>query len=128
VKPPQVDPYGYGFRVPALLVSPYARRGFVDSTTLDFTSILRFIEDNWSLRPLTQRDAKAKSIAGGFDFSRPPRQAEFVSARRGVAEQARPKRNLIYLFYLGAVALPVGIMVWAAAASRRRAIAKGERA
>jgi phospholipase C len=129
VKPPQVDPYGYGFRVPALLVSPYARRGFVDSTTLDFTSILRFIEDNWSLRPLTQRDAKAKSIASGFDFSRPPRQAEFVSARRGVAEQARPKRNLIYLFYLGAVALPVGIMVWAAAASRRRrATPRGERA
>jgi phospholipase C len=128
VKPPQVDAYGYGFRVPGLLVSPYARRGFVDHTTLDFTSILRFIEDNWSLRPLTQRDARAKSIAGGFDFTRPPRQAEFVSARRGSIEQARPKRGLIYLFYLGAVALPVGIMLWAAAATRRRAPAKGERA
>ena len=39
VKPPQVDEYGYGFRAPALLVAPYARRGYVDSTTLDFTSM-----------------------------------------------------------------------------------------
>ena len=37
-RPPAVDAYGYGFRVPALLVSPYARRGRVDHTTLDFTS------------------------------------------------------------------------------------------
>ncbi len=49
VAPPQVDEHGYGFRVPALLISPYARRGYIDKTELDYTSILKFIEENlWS--------------------------------------------------------------------------------
>jgi phospholipase C len=121
VKPPQVDNFGYGFRVPALLVSPYARRGFVDHTTLDFTSILRFIEDNWGLRPLTQRDASANSIASGFDFSASPRRAAFVSPRRGPAEEeAHVVRSRVYLFYLGGLALPVLIVLSAAAVRLRR--------
>ena len=62
VKPPQVDRYGYGFRAPALLVSAYARRGHVDHTQLDFTSILKFIEENWNLKPLAARDAAANSL------------------------------------------------------------------
>src|SRR5205823_7467839 len=62
VPPPQVDAFGYGFRVPAILVSPYARRGRIDHTELDFTSILRFIEDNWNLAPLATRDAQANSF------------------------------------------------------------------
>ena len=47
--PPQVDHWGYGFRVPMIVVSPYARRGFVDHDTMDHTSILKFIADNWQL-------------------------------------------------------------------------------
>ena len=47
VKPPEVDKYGYGFRAPALLVSPYAKKGEVNHTTIDFTSQLKFIENNW---------------------------------------------------------------------------------
>ncbi len=82
VAPPAVDRYGYGFRVPALLVSPYAKRGSIDHATLDFTSILRFIEDNWSLAPLARRDADASSIASAFDFAAAPRGAAFVSADR----------------------------------------------
>jgi phospholipase C len=121
VKPPKVDNYGYGFRVPALLVSPYARQGYVDSTTLDFTSILRFIEDNWGLRPLTRRDATAKSIASGFDFKAPGRVASFVSAHRGPAEEeARVVRSRVYLLYLGALGLPVLIVVSAVVARMRR--------
>ena len=83
VKPPQVDQYGYGFRVPSLLVSPYARKGYIEKTTLDFTSILRFIEDNWELNPSLTRDAHANSIASGFDFGKAPRQAD--SSRRTAA-------------------------------------------
>jgi phospholipase C len=121
VKPPQVDNFGYGFRVPAILVSPFARQGYVDSTTLDFTSILRFIEDNWSLRPLTRRDATAKSIAGGFDFRAAPRPASFVSAHRGPAEEeARVVRARVYLLYLGALGLPVLIVLSAVVARMRR--------
>ncbi|HVD11824.1 MAG TPA: alkaline phosphatase family protein [Gaiellaceae bacterium] len=121
VKPPQVDAFGYGFRVPAILVSPYARSHYVDHTTLDFTSILRFIEDNWGLRPLTSRDATAKSVAGGFDFSAPARQASFVSAHRGPAEEeARVVRSRVYLLYLGALGLPVLIVISAVVARMRR--------
>jgi phospholipase C len=121
VKPPQVDNFGYGFRVPSILVSPYARQGYVDSTTLDFTSILRFIEDNWGLKPLTHRDATAKSIASGFDFSAPPRPATFVSAHRGELEEgAHVVRYRVYVLYLGALGLLLLIVASALAARLRR--------
>jgi phospholipase C len=77
VLPPQIDGDGYGFRVPALFVSPYAKAGTIDNTTYDFTSILRFVEDNWSLPPLTGRDATANSVANALDFGRPPAPAVF---------------------------------------------------
>lgn len=68
VPPPQVDTYGYGFRVPAIVISPLARRGFVDPTTMDHTSILRFIADNWGLPYLTPRVAIAGNLTSAFDF------------------------------------------------------------
>ena len=51
VNPPRVDAYGYGLRVAALMVSPYAKEGHIDHTQLDFTSILKFIETNWGVAP-----------------------------------------------------------------------------
>jgi phospholipase C len=96
-------PAGYGFRVPALLVSPYARRGHVDGTRLDTTSILKFIEDNWGLRPLGARDARANSFRAAFDFSRAPRRPALVAAAAGVQGGDVP-RWLIYLGY-GAAAI-----------------------
>jgi phospholipase C len=68
VQPPQVDEYGYGFRVPCLIISPYARRGLVDHTQADFTSILKFIETVHSLPPLTARDASAANLMEAFSF------------------------------------------------------------
>ncbi|HMB21795.1 MAG TPA: alkaline phosphatase family protein, partial [Anaerolineales bacterium] len=78
VPPPQIDDFGYGMRVPALMVGPYVRRGYVDSTQLEFTSILKFIEDNWNLKPLTKRDANANSLASAFDFSQSPREPVLI--------------------------------------------------
>ena len=104
VLPPKVDRYGYGFRVPTLLVSPYAKRGAIDHTTLDFTSILRFIEDNWRLAPLAQRDASAQSIASAFDFSASPARRSSVGA-----DAANPNRSakvhtrVVFWAYGGAV-------------------------
>jgi phospholipase C len=117
VKPPHVDEFGYGFRVPALLVSPYAKRGAIDHHTLDFTSILRFIEDNWGLAPLAARDRNARSIATGFDFRAKPRPAAFTSSTRGGAREPGVRRWLIYALYFGAVALTAA---FAAAAMRGR--------
>jgi phospholipase C len=58
-----------GFRVPAMIVAPFARRGVVANTTFDHASVLRFIEWRWKLNPLTERDATANNIAEALDFS-----------------------------------------------------------
>jgi phospholipase C len=100
VPPPQVDRFGYGFRVPALLISPYAKTGFVDNTVLDHTSVLRFIEDNWGLAPLAERDARANSIDNAFDFTQPPRPAAVISmSRTPPAQLVIPDRSAIYAVY-----------------------------
>jgi phospholipase C len=120
VPPPQVDEAGYGFRVPALLVSPYARRGYIDSTVLDFTSILRFVEDNWNLEPLTERDANANSIASAFDFAQEPRDPHFIGVERGENEKNEPSRAVIYLAYAATLVLPGLIIAGAIAVPRAR--------
>jgi phospholipase C len=68
-----LDRCGYGPRLPFLVLSPYARRNFVDHSLQDMTSIIRFIEDNWSLGQIGDQsfDAEAGSILSAFDFSRP---------------------------------------------------------
>lgn len=113
VAPPQVDDYGYGFRVPALLVSPYAPAGTIDHTTLEYTSILRFIEENWGLEPLTPRDALANSIASGLDFDQPPRPAHLVPAQRGAAEEVRGASPGFNVFaYMAVLMLTAGALIW----------------
>jgi phospholipase C len=122
VAPPQVDDFGYGFRVPALLVSPYARRGYIDHTELDFTSVLRFVEDNWRLRPLGDRDGRAKSFAGAMDFSQSARLPAFVGWERGpAATGAEPNRPVLYAAYSAAIGLAVLLMITAVVVERRRA-------
>lgn len=59
-----------GFRVPCIVVSPLARRGFVGHQQYDHTSILRMIEWRWSLPPLSVRDQTANNIAQALDFTR----------------------------------------------------------
>ena len=66
----------YGFRVPAVLVSPYARPGYVTSRTFDHTSVLKLIEQKWNLPPLTARDAAADSPLDALDLNSPPAFAE----------------------------------------------------
>lgn len=100
VPPPRVDGRGYGFRVPALLISPYARMGHIDHTLLDHTSILKFIEENWNIPPLAERDAKANNITAAFDFSMTPRPPALVSGVREVREpRIEPRRIVIYAAY-----------------------------
>jgi len=69
VVPPSVDKYGDGFRVPLLVVSPFARHGYIDHTLSDHTSILKFIERVFDLPPITQRDAGASDLMGALDPS-----------------------------------------------------------
>jgi phospholipase C len=62
----------YGFRVPAVIVSPYARPGCVLSDVFDHTSVLKLLEEKWNLPALTQRDAAATSPLGALDLTAPP--------------------------------------------------------
>ncbi len=80
-KPPQLDYRGLGIRVPCLIISPYAKRGYVSHTQLEFGSILRFIEEvnglkAGSIGPVEQgyTDGRAAGLGDAFDFTRAPRK------------------------------------------------------
>jgi phospholipase C len=88
VVPPKVDQNGYGLRVPALVISPYARKGFIDHQTLSFDAYAKFIEDDFlggqrldpktDGRPDPRPDVRENAsqlgdLAADFDFSRAPR-------------------------------------------------------
>ena len=70
VPPPKGDRFGPGTRVPAMIISPYARRGYVDHTAYDTTSILKFITLRFGLEPLPGVRAGAGDLTAAFDFSR----------------------------------------------------------
>jgi phospholipase C len=111
VVPPQVDAYGYGLRVPALLVSPFAKIGFIDNTQLDFTSVLKFIEGNWKVASLSTRDTAANNILSAFDFTQAPRQADFLpSTWAPVTAVKKSPTVIIYISY--GMAFLVSILVF----------------
>ena len=55
--PPQVDGLGLGPRVPLIVISPYAKPGYISHQQGEFSSFVKFIEENWNLTSLNQRDA-----------------------------------------------------------------------
>jgi phospholipase C len=76
VVPPQVDAMGLGFRVPLVVISPYAKHGYVSHVQHEFGSILRFTESDFSLAALEASDARADDLSDMFDFTQAP--APFV--------------------------------------------------
>ncbi len=70
--PPQKDAFGFGPRVPTLVISPYARPGYIDPDIYEFSSILKFIETRWRLPHLTARDDHASAMLHAFDFNQKP--------------------------------------------------------
>ncbi len=92
VVPPAVDALGYGMRVPSIVISPYARRGFIDHQPLSSDSYLKFIEDDFldsaRLNPKTDgrpdprpdvRESFAGSILRDFNFNQKPRAPMILS-------------------------------------------------
>ena len=69
VAPPVIDKWGPGVRVPTIVISPFARKAFVDQTQYETTSILKLIEERWNLEPLAERDAHAGDMLTAFDFN-----------------------------------------------------------
>jgi phospholipase C len=93
VPPPRVDDAGYGIRVPGLVISPYARRGFIDHQTLSHDAYVKFIEDDFlggqridprtDGRPDRRPDVRENQTILGdlrkdFDFNQTPRAAEIL--------------------------------------------------
>src|SRR2546428_733627 len=72
VPPPKVDNFVFGPRVPLLIISPYARQGFISHTFYEFSSVLKFIEERFGLKPLTKRDSEANDMLDSFDFDQRP--------------------------------------------------------
>ena len=96
VPPPRVDENGYGLRVPGLVISPYARKGFVDHQTLSFDAYVKFIEDDFlggrRLDPATdgrpdprpdvrERAPQLGNLVRDFDFSQKPRRPLILTPR-----------------------------------------------
>ena len=120
VKPPRVDRNGYGLRVPGLLISPYARRGYIDHRTMSFDAYVKFIEDDFlggerldpatdgrpDPRPSVRENApRLSDVAQEFDFSQAPRpplilpvapRTDLISPRPTVSQgRPGPVRRLV---------------------------------
>ncbi|MGC1381868.1 MAG: alkaline phosphatase family protein [Candidatus Baltobacteraceae bacterium] len=84
VGPAMVDYDGLGMRIPMLIISPYAKEGYVSHVHYEHGSILRFVEDEFGLPRLSQSDTRANSPADdAFDFSQPPRKFVTIHAPHG---------------------------------------------
>ena len=68
VPPPQLDDLGLGFRVPMIVISPYAKRGYVSHVQHEFGSLLKFAEEVFALPSLGTTDVRADDLADCFDF------------------------------------------------------------
>jgi phospholipase C len=102
VPPPEVDAYGYGPRVPMLVISPYAKTNYVSHYNYDFTSVLKFIEERWSLPHLTARDDRANDLLDCFDFRAAPRAAEFIPVPSSIHSHLLP----VHITYQPYIHLP----------------------
>jgi phospholipase C len=109
VAPPKGDRWGPGTRVPTIVISPFAKKGFVDHTQYDTTSILKLIEERWSLAPLGARDAAATGLANAFDFSQAPAAGSggTPAASGGAASNAQQNQVTIDNFSFMPAALTV---------------------
>lgn len=84
VAPPQIDSSGLGFRVPALVISPWAKHNFIDNTQYEFSSMLALAEHTFNVPTLHARDAISNDMNASFDFSQTPQStliepADFVA-------------------------------------------------
>jgi phospholipase C len=93
VNPPQVDSMGLGFRVPLLVVSPYARRGYVSHVTHEFSGFLSFIETIYALPNLNTRDGTADNLWDCFDFTQAPQPYIQIPTKLSAEDLIREKAS-----------------------------------
>ncbi len=82
VPPPSIGITTLGPRVPLLIISPYARKGYISHTQYEFSSFLKFAEVRFGLPALTDRDSKANDMLDSFDFQQPPQPTLILKEHR----------------------------------------------
>ncbi len=82
VPPPQLDEMGLGFRVPLIVVSPYAKTGYVSHVQHEFGSLLHFTEETFGLPALDNVDQRADDLSDCFNFSQHPRRFVKIQTQR----------------------------------------------
>ncbi len=113
VTPVQVDENGYGLRVPGIVISPYAKQGYIDHQTLSFDAYVKFIEDLFlskqrldpatdgrpDPRPDVREDAAVLGdLSADFDFTQPPRAAMILPVHPATALINKPAAEKIAAF------------------------------
>jgi phospholipase C len=102
-----------GFRVPALIISPYAKKGYIDNNTYDISSVLKFIESSFGINLLSERNNKTNNIIEAFDFTKPPREPPYLEevSRDRIIMKSNDVNgvNTVYVFSL---LLPMAVTVF----------------
>jgi phospholipase C len=83
VAPPQLDALGLGFRVPMIVIGPYAKHGYVSHVQHEFGSLLKFTEEVFALPSLGTTDARADDLADCFDFRQRRRPLTAIDTKLG---------------------------------------------
>ena len=91
VPPPSPDRYGFGVRVPGLVISPYARQGYIDHNTYSWESWLRTVEERFGITPMTTRDNTARDMYDSFDFTQQPRPPIILDPTGNGTYPAKPQ-------------------------------------
>ncbi len=90
VPPPQLDANGLGLRVPLIVVSPWAKPGYVSHVQHETGSILRFVETTFGLASLGQVDGRADDLSDCFDFNQNPIPFTVIPAAKPGPSQPGP--------------------------------------
>ena len=131
-----MDAYGEGFRVPTLVISPWAKHAYIDHTQYELASMLRLAEDNFNLPTLGVRDVKANDMMNSFDFNQAPQPtliepADFVGPAPEISSattqttpipELNPTHTGLILALVMAVCttMPSFLVGWSAARSSHR--------
>ena len=104
----------YGFRVPAIFISPYSKEGYIDNNIYDITSVIKFIEYTFGIDPITEISNLSNNIGKAFDFTKPPRQPLYLEEiTREIALDRASQVQGINMIYALALIVPVVVtLIW----------------
>jgi len=116
VKPPinNITKELNGFRVPTIIISPYAKKGYIDNQTYDISSVLNFVRSSFGIKPHPNADNKTHSnIIQAFDFTKPPREPLYLEeiSRERLVTRSNDVNGINIVYALSALG-PIGITLY----------------